>query len=59
MNLVRFYVHRNCLTDGPDLRPPRRFPWEPPRSSGYSDLQSHGLGLSSKLLVELALLPSP
>ncbi len=27
MTLVKFYVHRNCLTDGPDPRSPLRFLW--------------------------------
>ncbi len=27
MTLVRFYVHQNCLTDGPDPRSPLRFLW--------------------------------
>ncbi len=55
MNSVRFYVHRNCLTDGPDLR----FPWEPPRSSGYSGLQSHGLGSPAAVGQAGLALPSP
>ncbi len=67
MNSVRFYVHRNCLTEsGPGWGLLGGFRGnEPPRSSGYSGLQCNGLGLSCStyialaLLVELALLPSP
>ncbi len=42
----------NCLTDGPDLRPPLRFLWEPLWSSGYSGQHCKGRASITPLTLE-------